>query len=443
MRPPYLKHMDILIVEDNVSLQQMLTVELESMGYVCHIAASGEECLHLIESERGVDYGLVLMDVDMSGLSGFETTRLLREAFPDQWIPVIFLTSRSDDICYAEGIEAGGDDYLSKPVNTILLKAKVKSLERFSDIQKKMNRLNKELEYMSVRDGLTQLLNRRAFDDLALRTWREAEKRRQSCAVLMLDVDYFKQYNDTYGHLEGDQCLLAVGRILETTTGDRDMLLARYGGEEFILVVSGYSQAEICSLAEQIRRTIEDAAIEHRNSGVCNVITVSIGVSISHHLENHTLNELIAAADNQLYRAKNGGRNQVAADALDSHKTILIGVTDAGDGEQLSNILSPYFNIVTADTGVECIEIASYIEPDLIIVCPRLTDGRGKLASTSFKHYDCIAEIPVLCIRNEVQNIFDASPQIGIGGFLDKPFVAKDVQESVTGLISGFRRSFR
>lgn len=432
--------MDILIVEDSASLRERLRRQLTELGHRVHLAASGEECLHLVESGADASYDLVLMDVDMPGLNGFETTRLLREYLVDTWLPIIFVTATSDDARFAEGIESGGDDFLAKPVSTVILEAKIKALERITDMQREMNRLNQELEYMSFRDGLTQVFNRRAFNKMSSQMWSEAQARHLPCGVIMLDIDFFKQYNDLYGHFEGDQCLLSIARLLEKSMIGTDGLLARFGGEEFIILITAVDRTALEGLANRICTAIEEAGIEHSSSPLNKVVTASLGVALTNHVGNHSLKELLSAADQQLYRAKKAGRNRLCIDELDSHKTILLGLDDPQEAQDLSAMLGSLFNIVTVDNGEECIEIASYIEPDLIVVSPRLSDKNGFLVSASFKYHENIAEVPVLGVKTA-----DCSPSgggglPGISGFIKKPFQREQVHKQISDFISGVRK---
>lgn len=428
--------MEILIVEDSASLRERLRRQLGELGHEVRLAVSGEECLHLFESDLAASIDLVLMDIDMPGLNGFETTRLLREYLEDQWVPIFFVTATSDDERFAEGIESGGDDFLAKPVSTVILEAKIKALERITEMQREMNRLNQELEYMSFRDGLTQVFNRRAFNKMSAQLWAEAERRHLSCAVIMLDIDFFKQYNDFYGHFEGDQCLLSVARLLEKSVDGLDGLLARFGGEEFIIFLSDVERNSVEALASRICQTIENAAIEHQSSPLNKVVTVSLGVALSNHLSNHSLKELLSVADQQLYRAKKAGRNRVFVDELDSHKTILIGLDDPREAQDLSAILGPLFNIVTVDNGEECIEIASYIEPDLIVLSPRLSDKDGFRVSSSFKYHENIADVPVLGVGTLDSPVPDVGALMGISGFIKKPFDKDEVQQQIRSFLS-------
>jgi diguanylate cyclase (GGDEF)-like protein len=413
--------MDILIVGDFSELSPSLTFELQKLGHRIRPVVSGEACLHLLEEEPSAEFGSILINADMSGLGAADTTRLIREAFPEIWTPIIFLSSSRNENLLSNCIESGGDDFLFAPINSALINAKLGAIERFIKIKEELNRANLELVQMSARDGLTKLLNRRTFDERAGVVWQDAVKQKMSGALLLIDIDHFKQYNDHYGHLQGDECLESVAGALKKTLSNANAVLGRYGGEEFIAFIPNMTQAGVSVLAEAIRAGVADRAIPHAATEAGRV-TISIGVALSACLDSHAIKDLVAVADKQLYRSKRDGRNRVSLSALDSHKTILIGHADRAEMATLSELLSPVFNIVTADTGEECIEIANYILPDLIVVCPRLTDESGIRVSSSFKYYGALSDIPILSILENDQRAENFSSMAGVCGFLKKPF---------------------
>lgn len=189
--------MKILLVEDSATLRHAMSHFVRTAGHEPVIAKSGEEALQIIE-QTAVD--LIIMDVEMPGLDGFETTRLIREWLGDHWIPIIFVTGMSEDESLEEGIDAGGDDYLVKPVSQMIISAKIRAMERITDMRNQLATLNRELKVLSQRDGLTHLYNRRTFEELAEKQWKIATRNKAPLAVLLLDIDHFKQYNDYYGH---------------------------------------------------------------------------------------------------------------------------------------------------------------------------------------------------------------------------------------------------
>ncbi|MCK9503263.1 MAG: diguanylate cyclase [Porticoccaceae bacterium] len=389
--------MDILIVEDSATLRASMKAVLLAMGHRVHMAESGEQCLHMIENQPSDQrYSLVIMDVELPGLDGFETTSLLREAMPDEWIPIIFVSGDTDEASVKRGIDADGDDYLAKPVNRVILQAKIKAMERIAEMQHEMSRLYRELEITSKKDSLTQLFNRRAFNEQVEQLWLDARRHQHPCALLMLDIDHFKEFNDAYGHLAGDSCLQAVAACLLQVVDPDCHILARYGGEEFIVFLNNIDRNGVLALSGDILVAVEALGIPHARSPVSHFVTVSVGVSLTLSPENHSLQQLIGAADKLLYRAKNNGRNQVNLEELDSHRTILIAVDVCADQKALIAMLAELGNIITAENSKECLEIARYIIPDLIVIEQALSGGAGRKICKILKQSRNTAHIPII-----------------------------------------------
>lgn len=183
-----------------------------------------------------------------------------------------------------------------------------------------LEEVNHQLEVLSVTDALTRLANRRRFDAVWLDEWQRALRQATPLAVIMLDVDHFKAYNDHYGHQQGDECLRRVGEVLLTTVRRAGELVARYGGEEFVVVLPGTSVIHAMAVAESIRANIQAAGIAHAHSGVAAVVTVSLGVAVGIPTQGDARDALVHAADAALYRAKNQGRNRVVLSDIDRGK---------------------------------------------------------------------------------------------------------------------------
>lgn len=423
--------MKILLVEDSATLRYTMTTFIKAAGHEAVVAESGEQALQLVENTF-VD--MVIMDVEMPGLNGFETTRLLRETFGKNWVPIIFVTGMSDDASYTEGIEAGGDDYMTKPVSPVILKAKIQALERIQSMQQEMRRLNKELKALSQRDSLTNLYNRRAFEDLAIKQWKIQTRSHGPMTVLMIDIDHFKQYNDHYGHQEGDVCLQKVSRILAATLNRPADILARYGGEEFIALLpdTGLRGAKVIS--EKLRAAIEGLQIPNQEAPHNKVVSISIGGSSADHLGGIQLNQLIKQADKSLYESKNAGRNCATIEQVIPHKTILIVEEDGDRIKYFSEYLSEHCNILTADSPTECIEIAHNIHPDLILF--GLDNDALKESADDIKHHTRTKKIPIVFCSEDAENIHAKDLfALNVDAVIDKQCEDKDLLEMVNRFI--------
>lgn len=302
--------MHILIVEDSATLRSGMNKLISEMGHTPIFAESGEAALQLIGVEQ---FDLVIMDVEMPGLNGFETTMLMREILGETWVPIIFTTTRDDDGSVLAGIEAGGDDYLVKPISRSVLKAKIIAMHRIAEMQRQLTRLNEQLSKLSHYDELTGLSNRRAFTHRAQQSLLEHSRHQQPSSLLMIDVDHFKQFNDYYGHPAGDRCLRIIAEQMRKTLTRSSDIIARYGGEEFIVFMPNTAIQAALAIGEKLRVAVLEAGIEHKESSVSSYVTISVGASQYDVKIHGSLERLILDADNNLYAAKHQGRNRVVA----------------------------------------------------------------------------------------------------------------------------------
>ncbi|HEX4798568.1 MAG TPA: diguanylate cyclase [Burkholderiales bacterium] len=306
--------MKILIVDDSATIRAALKSLVERMGHSATEAENGEEALQRYRRERP---GLVLIDVMMPVMDGYEAARRMREASPDEWVPIIFLSSKEADQDLDRAIEAGGDDYLVKPVSFVVLNAKIRALHRIEsmrskllDVSRDLASANRELEKLSRQDGLTGIANRRYFDSYLQTEVRRAARERQPLALILADVDHFKAFNDQYGHQAGDDCLRQVASALSTAGRRPADLAARYGGEEFAMVLPGTGLDGAVDVAQAVSRVIADLAITHARSAAGRNVTLSQGIASLTPEKETASEDLIQRADQALYQAKQQGRNR-------------------------------------------------------------------------------------------------------------------------------------
>ncbi|MFT5083782.1 MAG: diguanylate cyclase (GGDEF)-like protein [Lentisphaeria bacterium] len=357
--------MKILLVEDSATIRYAMCAYITSSGHVPIVAESGEEALQYLDTTP-VD--MVIMDVEMPGLDGFETTRLIREWLGDHWIPIIFVTGKSEASSLEEAIAAGGDDYLIKPVNEIILNAKIRAMERITEMRNQLNLLNQELTILSQRDGLTQLYNRRTFQEKALEIWESSARNKQPFAILLLDIDHFKLYNDCYGHPAGDECIRLVAQTLSKCLCRAVDVVARYGGEEFIAILPNTPETGAQYISELLRSSIEALAIKHRESTAAGVVTVSLGAVVVNFTTGTNLAHQIEQADRYLYESKLSGRNCITVREFNPQNRLLV----VGDCEEtlafISKTLGGRGTVLTALHPVECIPMAEEYRPDMILI---------------------------------------------------------------------------
>jgi len=422
--------MKILLVEDSATLRHAMSQYISDAGHTPLVARSGEEALQLLE-DTPVD--MIIMDVEMPGLNGFETTRLIREWLGGHWIPIIFVTGRNEDESYREGIEAGGDDYLIKPVSYVIIKAKIQAMERIADMRNQLNHLNTELEALSQLDSLTQIYNRRTFNELAQQQWLTAVRQNQPMSVLMIDVDHFKPFNDNYGHPAGDECLKKISHTIKGCMHRPGDLLGRYGGEEFVVLLPETDNPGALRVAEYINKAIVTLGLRHAFSSTGNVVTVSIGGSTCLHTSHHSLEELIKSADRALYNAKNSGRNRALVDELASHKTVLIVDQEADSLQKTSELLQLHCNIVTGDSLDEGLDIALDVRPDLIIVDAQVASAEQYRFCRQLAQHSKTSAIPVVLITEDTAPLSDA--YVGVREQLHKPLTEQKLLDMMKRLL--------
>ncbi len=390
--------MKILLVEDSATLRHAMRNYITEAGHTPLIARSGEEALQLLENTP-VD--MIIMDVEMPGLNGFETTRFIREWLAGHWIPIIFVTGLNEDEGYREGIDAGGDDYLIKPVSSMIIKAKIRAMERIVDMRDQLNRLNAELEAISQLDSLTQIYNRRTFNELALQQWGLANRQQYSISALMIDVDHFKLYNDHYGHPAGDTCLKKITQAIKSCLLRLSDLLGRYGGEEFIVLLPDSDTLGALRVAESIQEAIRQAQIKHEKSSTSDFVTVSIGGATCLRTTGHDLEELVKGADRALYKVKRAGRNRALVDEVARHKTVLIADSNSESVRHFSAMLQQHFNIVSCESREECMEIALDIHPDLILLGTTIADSEDHTLCRQLANNSKTNTIPVAVLMGD------------------------------------------
>jgi len=304
----------ILVVDDQSATRVAIAAELDRIGHRVLEADSAEWALQLFERHRP---DLVLMDVEMPVQNGYWAARQMRAAEPGGWTPIIFLSQRDQDEDVWQGIEAGGDDYLVKPVSPMVLHAKLRAMQRLQGMRRRLVSMSEELraanaqlQQLSNVDALTGLPNRRALDARLQQELEQARRDGSPLTLVLCDVDYFKRYNDALGHVEGDACLRRVAELLRETCRRPGDSAARYGGEEFALILPGTPRSGAMTYARALMRTVALAHIPHPDSEVADRVTLSGGITTCVPDASTTAEGLLLRADDALYNAKSRGRQR-------------------------------------------------------------------------------------------------------------------------------------
>ena len=290
----------ILVVDDEHMNRKILSDLLKGDHQVI-LAKDGEQTLGRVAADPELD--LILLDVMMPGMDGYEVLRRLKQIEAAKDIPVMFITALNSTGDEERGLLLGAVDYIAKPFHPAIVKARVENHLRFV-------RQRKLLETLAGKDGLTEIDNRRRFDDVLEKEWRRTQRNNLPLSLAMVDVDYFKPFNDNYGHARGDQVLKSVARALTWALHRPADLAARYGGEEFVLLFPDTDAEGAKALAEHVRNSVATLAIPHEFSQTAPHVTVSIGGATAP-LDSTDPSALIEAADQMLYEAKQRGRNRV------------------------------------------------------------------------------------------------------------------------------------
>lgn len=298
-----MRNSSILLVDDDPLIIRSIGRILSTVAEL-RFATNGEAALRLAHESMP---DLVLLDSEMPGMNGFQVCRALKSDPETADVPIIFVTSHSDTEMHIAGLEAGAVDFIAKPISEPLLLARVKS-------QLRIKRLTDDLRNATMLDSLTQIANRRRFDERLTREWLRCARTNEPISVLMVDVDHFKRFNDTYGHLAGDVCLMQVAEVLRSSCQRPADLAARYGGEEFSILLPGVAMDGAQHVADRILKALKVLALPHANSPTAAHVTVSIGIGyFDRVLQSGNERELLAASDKALYAAKGAGRAQAWA----------------------------------------------------------------------------------------------------------------------------------
>ena len=414
------KKKSVLVVDDENSNIMALT-HILSPEYTVYAAKDGHSAINAAEKYLP---DVILLDILMPEMDGYDVISAMKRSEKTQNIPVIFITGlrHSDD--EEKGFILGAADYITKPFSSsAIVKLRVQNQIKI------LNQL-RTIERISMIDQLTDLPNRRSFEIRLSIEWSRALREQEPISILMIDVDKFKNYNDTHGHQQGDVALQATAKTLKNSLKRSNDFVARWGGEEFIVLLPKTDSYGALNVSEQIRSNVEAMEIFCQD-GTKTSVTVSIGANTwTHEQLNVTVDELISGADMALYAAKNGGRNKVChfkndntVKSEDKKKMIFIVDDSATNLTIAEEALGEQYRVIALSSAAQMFNILRKFTPDLILLDIEMPEMDGFEAIEKLKTRDLYSKIPVIFLtgladdNNEAHGI-----KLGAVDFITKPF---------------------
>jgi two-component system cell cycle response regulator len=298
----------ILIVDDDPGIQENIREYIGEAGYISHVASSAEDALAMLRQNT---YHVVITDIKLPRMGGLQLTQMIKK---ESLSEVIVMTGYSDDYSYEEAINMGASDFVIKPVRLDELLLRLKRVLKEQQMAEERGRMLEKLQELATTDGLTKLYNSRSFyTQLELEVDR-TNRYKHPLSLLLLDIDHFKDYNDTFGHLEGDKVLVRFGQIIKTCLRTNDSAY-RYGGEEFTVILPETGGGEAKTVAQRIRSALEAEKFAARAT---DPITITISIGVTEYCPKEELSVFIQRADQAMYLSKQNGRNRVSVLFADS-----------------------------------------------------------------------------------------------------------------------------
>ncbi len=324
------KCVKILIADDSIVSRHLLEATLRKWGYEVAVACDGAQALELLQQDQAP--ALAILDWMMPGMTGLEVCRRIRQRGREPYIYILLLTSKSQKEDLIEGMEAGADDYITKPFDQHELQVRLRAGKRLADLQAQLLAAREALREQATKDSLTHLWNRSSILDMLGRELSRSSRERTPIGVVIVDLDHFKNVNDSHGHLAGDAVLCEAARCMQGAIRQYDSM-GRYGGEEFLILLPGCDEQSSFAQAERLRKQLAQAEMSLNETALR--MTASFGVTCATPGERSTQEMLIRKADEALYLAKKLGRNRVEFLACDSPP---IGVESTAEVESIASV---------------------------------------------------------------------------------------------------------
>ena len=292
----------ILIVEDDPAIRNSIHEFIGMAGYKSFETSSAEEALEILKTNT---IHLVITDIRLPGMNGLELTDLIKNSYDTD---VIVMTAYIGDYSYEEAISKGASDFVSKPIRFEELLLRLRRVLRERNITKERALMLARLQDLAITDGLTKLYNSRYFYKQLDSEVNRAKRYNHPLTLLFMDIDYFKRYNDTYGHLEGDKVLVSIGKIIKSCLRKMDTAY-RYGGEEFTVILPETNRGEVMTVAKRIKDAMENEKFSPQSE---KSISITISIGATEYCPGERISALVQRADKAMYLSKQRGRNQIS-----------------------------------------------------------------------------------------------------------------------------------
>jgi len=292
----------ILIVEDDPAIRNSIHEFIGMAGYKSFETSSAEEALETLKTNT---IHLVITDIRLPGMNGLELTDLIKNSYDTD---VIVMTAYIGDYSYEEAISKGASDFVSKPIRFEELLLRLRRVLRERNITKERALMLARLQDLAITDGLTKLYNSRYFYKQLDSEVNRAKRYNHPLTLLFMDIDYFKRYNDTYGHLEGDKVLVSIGKIIKSCLRKMDTAY-RYGGEEFTVILPETNRGEVMTVAKRIKDAMENEKFSPQSE---KSISITISIGATEYCPGERISTLVQRADKAMYLSKQRGRNQIS-----------------------------------------------------------------------------------------------------------------------------------